>query len=206
MSFVEVTINFLRSHGMSDADVLAYLVEIERKTNIIRDSSAFSGDEQAERRRAADRDYQRRKREERNAAESAERLPTLPMSADAVSLPPDGPLSLPQTPTLSPLNPPNPSKNLVPGKPGRVVRKPDYEPEFEMLWSVFPHHPNASKLDAHRKWLALDPGDREACLDGAMRYADWLAAERKKRPEYPGLHLATFVHQRRWEAHLEAAE
>lgn len=56
-----------------------------------------SVDAQAERRRAKDRERKRL----RNSAESAE-------SAEQISLPsPDGPLSLPQTPTHTPLNPPS---------------------------------------------------------------------------------------------------
>jgi hypothetical protein len=93
----------------------------------------------------------------------------------------------------------------VPVTPRRSS-SPEYPPEFQMLWDVFPKHPNASKSEALRRWEQLDPGDRDNCLTGAMRYEDFLAAERRKRPDYPGLHLATFIHQRRWEAHLEAAE
>jgi DNA-binding transcriptional MerR regulator len=103
---------------------------------------------------------------------------------------------------------PPPNIDAVVGVPvtPRRSSSPEYPPEFQMLWDVFPKHPNASKSEALRRWEQLDPGDRDNCLTGAMRYEDFLTAERRKRPDYPGLHLATFIHQRRWEAHLEAAE
>jgi hypothetical protein len=113
-------------------------------------------------------------------------------------------LSKPSESNLNP--PPFPPPPLARGRVVRLPRKPEYPPEFQMLWDVFPKHPNASKSEALRRWEQLDPGDRDNCLTGAMRYEDFLTAERRKRPDYPGLHLATFVHQRRWEAHLEAAE
>jgi hypothetical protein len=80
-----------------------------------------------------------------------------------------------------------------------------YPPEYELLWAEFPHHQNASKCEPLKTWWRLDEVDREACLQGAMAYADWLGKERQRRPDYPALHLATFINQRRWEAHLETA-
>jgi hypothetical protein len=62
-NFIDTTIQFLRSRGLSDADVLAYLVEIEQKTNIIRDRSAFSSEEVLEQRRAKDRERKRAAKE-----------------------------------------------------------------------------------------------------------------------------------------------
>ena len=87
-----------------------------------------------------------------------------------------------------------------------VSKKPVYPTDYERLWSAFPKHPNASKAEGYKLWMRLDDDDREACLRGASCYASFLAAERTKRPDYPGLHLATFISQRRWEAHLEASK
>jgi hypothetical protein len=152
--------------------------------------------------RSAGAERQARYRERNKAS-----LVTDVTDSDAPSLPPVPPSPSPTPPSPTPLTP-QPNPNLVPGKPGRVLkfRKPEYPPEFQMLWDVFPKHPNASKSEALRRWEQLDPVDRDNCLTGAMRYEDFLTAERRKRPDYPGLHLATFIHQRRWEAHLEAAE
>jgi hypothetical protein len=200
MSVVLTTIRYLQAEGFPAEKILELVAQLEEVTKRASGGSAFSGDEQAERRREADRE---RKKAER-LRKSAE---VCGMSADTPSLPP-APLSLPPDPLPNPPLPPSPTPNLVPGKPGRVLkfRKPEYPPEFQMLWDVFPKHPNASKSEALRRWEQLDPGDRDNCLAGAMRYEDFLTAERRKRPDYPGLHLATFIHQRRWEAHLEAAE
>jgi hypothetical protein len=200
VSVIAAAVQLMLSEGIPHDKIVEAIGRMEDETIRMLQRSAFSADEQAERRRAADRE---RKKAER-LRKSAE---VCGMSADTPSLPP-APLSLPPDPLPNPPLPPNPTPNLVPGKPGRVLkfRKPEYPPEFQMLWDVFPKHPNASKSEALRRWEQLDPGDRDNCLTGAMRYEDFLAAERRKRPDYPGLHLATFVHQRRWEAHLEAAE
>jgi hypothetical protein len=98
------------------------------------------------------------------------------------------------------------NKHSVPAKAGRVSvsKKPRYQPAFDELWGVFPKHPNASKSAAFMLWMKLDAEDAIDCFRGAQCYASFLAAERLKRPDYPGLHLATFISQRRWEAHLEA--
>jgi hypothetical protein len=95
-----------------------------------------------------------------------------------------------------------PCAPVLSGKKGPLK----YHPDFIMLWETFPKHPNASKLEAHKAWQRLDEETRMACLNGACEYGDWLDEQRKKRSDYPGLHLATFINQRRWEAHLEAAQ
>jgi hypothetical protein len=194
MSVVLTTIRYLQAEGFPAEKILELVAQLEEVTERASGGSAFSGDEQAERRRAADRERKRLRKFCGNSAETP-------------SLPPVPPSPSPTPPSPTPLTP-QPNPNLVPGKPGRVLkfRKPEYPPEFQMLWDVFPKHPNASKSEALRRWEQLDPVDRDNCLTGAMRYEDFLTAERRKRPDYPGLHLATFIHQRRWEAHLEAAE
>jgi hypothetical protein len=146
--------------------------------------------------RYRERNAERNERNERNESVTSVTPPSLNDTPELLSKPSESNLNPP------PFTPPP----LARGRVVRLPRKPEYPPEFQMLWDVFPKHPNASKSEALRRWEQLDPGDRDNCLTGAMRYEDFLAAERRKRPDYPGLHLATFVHQRRWEAHLEAAE
>lgn len=94
------------------------------------------------------------------------------------------------------------------GKPDPVpvkARQKDYAPAFLLLWDTFPKHPNASKLDAFKSWTKLSQQDQDLCLDGAVRYIDFLEKERRRRPDYPQLHLATFINSRRWESLLEDA-
>lgn len=155
-------------------------------------ASVPKADEQAERRRAADRE---RKARLRNSAESADNpSPLCP------------PLSLPQTPTQAPPISPQPTMSGKPDPvPVKTKPKAEYAPAFLLLWDTFPKHPNASKLDAFKSWTSLSQQDQDLCLDGAVRYIDFLEKERRRRPDYPQLHLATFINSRRWEALLEDA-
>jgi hypothetical protein len=133
---------------------------------------------------------------------------------------PDGPLSLPHTPSQSPLNPPTPTPDLSAeaDEPARqnlkktkakaksnVIQRPEYPGDYEMLWAEFPRNPNASKLEAFRSWSRLADEDRELCFEGAIAYASWLGGQ--QRPP-PPLHLATFINQRRFDgfADQEAAQ
>jgi hypothetical protein len=197
MSVIALALKLMLAEGIPVEKVLATVAEMEAETIRVAQQSAFF----------ADRRSPGAKRTAKWRASQTSQGVTERHDETPPSLPP-APLSLPPDPLPNPPLPPNPTPNLVPGKPGRVLkfRKPEYPPEFQMLWDVFPKHPNASKSEALRRWEQLDPGDRDNCLAGAMRYEDFLFAERRKRPDYPGLHLATFIHQRRWEAHLEAAE
>lgn len=81
-----------------------------------------------------------------------------------------------------------------------------YPEEFEDLWSEYRvvGTPNASKADAFKRWSKLKPPDRKSCYSGFVDYAVWLTGERKKRPDYPAKHLATFITERGWESFLEA--
>ena len=128
---------------------------------------------------------------------------------DDLPPPPDGPLSFPQTPNLSPLNPPTTipdmsgkpdSPALKSSKAGKVHTKPDYPGDFEMLWAEFPRNPNSSKLEGFRSWSRLYGLDRDHCFEGAVAYARWLGSQ--QRPP-PPLHLATFINQRRFDGFTE---
>jgi hypothetical protein len=198
VSVIAAAVQLMLSEGIPHDKIVETIKRMEAETVRLVQQSAFSVDEQAERRRAADRERKRAERL-RKSAESSESADTPPSLNDTPEL-----LSKPSESNLNP--PPFIPPPLARGRVARLPRKPEYPPEFQMLWDVFPKHSNASKSEALRRWEQLDPGDRDNCLAGAMRYEDFLAAERRKRPDYPGLHLATFVHQRRWEAHLEAAE
>lgn len=85
--------------------------------------------------------------------------------------------------------------------------KARYSEEFEILWSAY--RPiaakNATKADAATAFNRLGWADREACTEGTRRYAEWLLAERRKRPDTPAKHLATFIHKRGWEPFLDEA-
>jgi hypothetical protein len=95
------------------------------------------------------------------------------------------------------------------GKPDPVSvkakAKSEYAPAFLLLWDTFPKHPNASKSEALKAWTRLSPEDQDRALDGAVRYAEFLEKERRRRPDYPQLHLVTYINQRRWESLLEDA-
>lgn len=81
---------------------------------------------------------------------------------------------------------------------------PDYPPAFNLLWREFPYQENASKKDAYSAWLRLPEEDRDKCLDGALAYSAWLDGQRKKRADYPGKHLSTFINSRVFDSLLEA--
>jgi hypothetical protein len=100
-------------------------------------------------------------------------------------------------------NPEKKTKTLSGSRKRAPDRAPVYPDEFSMLWETFPKHPNASKSEALKSWERLDDDDREKCLDGAMAYERFLSRERAKRPDYPALHLTTFINQRRFETLLE---
>jgi hypothetical protein len=200
VSVIAAAVQLMLSEGIPHDKIVEAIGRMEAETIRIARQSAFEADTRSP---GAKRTAKWRASQASQASQNV----TDRHNETPPSLPP-APLVLPPDPLPNPPLPPNPTPNLVPGKPGRVLkfRKPEYPPEFQMLWDVFPKHPNASKSEALRRWEQLDPGDRDNCLAGAMRYEDFLFAERRKRPDYPGLHLATFIHQRRWEAHLEAAE
>jgi hypothetical protein len=200
VSVIAAAVQLMLSEGIPHDKIVEVIARMEAETIRIARQSAFEADTRSP-------GAKRTAKWRASQASQASQTVTDRHNETPPSLPP-APLSLPPDPLPNPPLPPIPTPNLVPGKPGRVLkfRKPEYPPEFQMLWDVFPKHPNASKSEALRRWEQLDPGDRDNCLAGAMRYEDFLAAERRKRPDYPGLHLATFIHQRRWEAHLEAAE
>lgn len=81
---------------------------------------------------------------------------------------------------------------------------PDYPDDFNLLWREFPFQANASKKDAYAAWTKLPEEDRDKCFDGAIAYASWLASERRKRPDFPGKHLSTFINSRSFDSLLEA--
>lgn len=104
-------------------------------------------------------------------------------------------------------NAPSQASGAVPDNPP-PEDKARYSEEFEALWSAY--RPiaakNATKADAATAFNRLGRTDREACTEGTRRYAEWLLAERRKRPDTPAKHLATFIHKRGWEPFLDEAE
>jgi len=184
MKAIAAVIATMRAKGMNDSDILDVVAAMAS----VQDGSRMVVDEQAERRRAYDRERK-----------SAERLRK---SADNPS-PLCPPLSLPQPPTQSPPISPQPTLS---GKPDPVPVKAKpiaYPPAFTLLHDTFPKHPNASKSEALKAWTRLTPDDQDRALDGAVRYAEFLEKERRRRPDYPQLHLVTYINQRRWESLLE---
>lgn len=89
--------------------------------------------------------------------------------------------------------------------PVKAKAKPEYPAAFNLLHDTFPKHPNASKSEALKAWTRLSEEDQDLALDGAVRYAEFLEKERRRRPDYPQLHLVTYINQRRWESLLEDA-
>lgn len=90
-------IKLLAAKGLSLNDIVEVIEQVEADTRRVRDRSAFDGDEQAERRRAADRD---RKRTERECLRKSADNPQT--SADTVS---PSPFPLPTSPTPPSPNP-----------------------------------------------------------------------------------------------------
>lgn len=80
-----------------------------------------------------------------------------------------------------------------------------YPDQFEDLWREYRAiaNPNASKFNAHKAWAKLNATDRADCWRGVIRYVVWLGDERKRRPDHPVQHLATFINGRGWEPYLE---
>jgi hypothetical protein len=84
----------------------------------------------------------------------------------------------------------------------------EYPDQFMWLWSEY--QPIAIKTSSKRaafvSWNKLSQQDRDACWLGVVKYADWLVDERRKKPDYPVKHLATFINQRCWEPFLETMQ
>lgn len=207
MSVVLTTIRYLQAEGFPAEKILELVAQLEEATERA-ETAAFEAGEQVHRSAGAIRQARYRARRASQVTVSdvtgdvtgdVTRYVTPPALNDTPE-----PNSKPSEFNLNP--PPYSPPARAAGRVLRLPKKPDYPDEFRLLWDEFPKHPNASKSEALRRWEQLDPGDRENCLTGAMRYADFLASERRKRPDYPGLHLATFIFQRRWESHIEAAE
>lgn len=80
-----------------------------------------------------------------------------------------------------------------------------YSRDFDELWATYKPiaSKNATKVDASRAFERLSAPDRRACLAGLRSYVEWLIAERRKRPETPAKHLATFINKRGWEPFAE---
>jgi hypothetical protein len=97
MSIIASALKHMLAAGMTQEAILAAVAEME---------AGLGKDETAERRRAKDRE--RKRNMKRNSAESADSKESAESSgkAQCTSSPLHGPLSFPQTPNLSPLNPP----------------------------------------------------------------------------------------------------
>lgn len=83
-----------------------------------------------------------------------------------------------------------------------------YPEEFEAVWHEYqPIAPkNATKADAYAAWRKLDGDDRKLCWTGVVNYAVWLIDERKRKPDTPVKHLATFINKRGWEPFMEQGQ
>lgn len=91
--------------------------------------------------------------------------------------------------------------------PQTPVGKGRYPDAFEFLWDTYraAGNRNATKADAFKAWKRLPQGEQTACFDGLLAYVMWLMEERKKRPDTPAKHLATFINKRGWEPFMEEA-
>ena len=90
-----------------------------------------------------------------------------------------------------------------PPEPG--ASREAYSRDFDELWATYKPiaAKNATKVDASRAFERLSAPDRLACLAGLRSYVEWLIAERRKRPDTPAKHLATFINKRGWEPFAE---
>lgn len=91
-------------------------------------------------------------------------------------------------------------------EPIRLARHSEaYPEEFERLWTEYKilRVPNASKHHACRAYQRLPGTDKEACFEGLVSYVLWLQDERRKKPDKPAKHLATFINERAWEPFME---
>lgn len=105
--------------------------------------------------------------------------------------------------------------NTVSGKSGDIVSterststentmSPDGDSErFEELWKSFPRTGFPSKAKARDAWNKLSVEDRSLCERGLREYQKWFAAEVKRRPDTPAVHMATFINQRRFDGVTE---
>ena len=132
-------------------------------------------DEAAERRRAADRERKRAKRE------SIRRIPqTSAESADPSSSP--SPLikkGLPQTP----------SKEIKPSPPPSTEND-----HFDDFWSIWPN--KVSKQNALKAWKKLSADDQRTALSSAP---DWFRRWQSAHPQASPIHPASYLNQRRWQ-------
>jgi len=78
----------------------------------------------------------------------------------------------------------------------RAVRQVD--PRFEEFWAAYPLR--RDRASAGKAWAKLTPEEATAAIDGAKRYAAWLAAQ----PDPPRTKYAQgWLTARRWEDELE---
>lgn len=87
-----------------------------------------------------------------------------------------------------------------------VLDRRAYPDKFEAVWDEYKPiaSKNATKADAFRAWQKLSASDQQSCYAGVVEYAMWLQDERKRRPDTPAKHLATFINKRGWEPFEEA--
>ena len=87
-----------------------------------------------------------------------------------------------------------------------ILDRRAYPDKFEAVWDEYKPiaSKNATKADAFKAWQKLSEADKAACYSGVVEYAMWLLDERKKRPDTPAKHLATFINKRGWEPFEEA--
>lgn len=88
-----------------------------------------------------------------------------------------------------------------------ILDQRPYPDDFESVWSEYKAiaNPNATKADAAKAFARLSKADKDACWTGVVRYVVWIREERRKRPDMPVKHLATFINKRGWEPFMEDA-
>lgn len=84
------------------------------------------------------------------------------------------------------------------------MEKMVYDPDFNRAWLAYRAPRNASKIEAAKAWDKLRKGKllpAEPAMIGAIEaYNSWLAdVSGRQGKEYPKLHFATFLNQRRFE-------
>jgi hypothetical protein len=138
-------------------------------------------DEQAERRRAADRERKRL----RNSAESAE-------SAEVPSplVPPLSP-----APLSPPIIPPTPVSSEA-SSDKKPRRKADYSEAFNAFWAAYPTDPGMSKIETFKTFDKLTPEDQQSAINALPAFREWC---RKQGDSYRTVHACRYLSQRRFE-------
>lgn len=74
-----------------------------------------------------------------------------------------------------------------------------YPDDFEVFWKQYPKTPIMSKKETYAAWKKIPVDERPKITTAVRLYADWLAEQRRKRPDYPAVHACRFISQRRFD-------